>query len=37
MIPRAIAPIASPWSGMADEDVPAEAVEAFDASLLPPG
>ncbi|GAA5842493.1 hypothetical protein JCM3766R1_002605 [Sporobolomyces carnicolor] len=35
VMPRA--PIASPWSGMADQDVPTEAVEAFDASLLPPG
>lgn len=31
------APIASPWSGMADEDAPVAEVEAFDASLLPPG
>ncbi|GAA6017081.1 hypothetical protein JCM10207_001479 [Rhodosporidiobolus poonsookiae] len=35
VMPRA--PISSPWSGMADEDAPAEDVEAFDASLLPPG
>ncbi|BGP41736.1 acetolactate synthase, regulatory subunit [Rhodotorula kratochvilovae] len=35
VMPRA--PITSPWSGMADEDVVAEEVEAFDASLLPPG
>ncbi|GAA5921045.1 hypothetical protein JCM21900_003406 [Sporobolomyces salmonicolor] len=35
VMPRA--PIASPWSGMADEEVPAGEAEAFDASLLPPG
>ncbi|GAA6002564.1 acetolactate synthase regulatory subunit [Rhodotorula paludigena] len=35
VMPRA--PIASPWSGMADEDAAADEVEAFDASLLPPG
>ncbi|BGP18023.1 hypothetical protein JCM10213_008442 [Rhodosporidiobolus nylandii] len=34
VMPRA--PISSPWSGMADEGA-AEEVEAFDASLLPPG
>ncbi|GAA5914954.1 hypothetical protein JCM6882_001942 [Rhodosporidiobolus microsporus] len=35
VMPRA--PISSPWSGMADTEVPSEDVEAFDASLLPPG
>ncbi|BGP09708.1 acetolactate synthase, regulatory subunit [Rhodotorula toruloides] len=35
VMPRA--PIASPWSGMADEDTTGDQVEAFDASLLPPG
>ncbi|ORY77237.1 small subunit of acetolactate synthase-domain-containing protein [Leucosporidium creatinivorum] len=35
VMPRA--PITSPWSGMADEDVAADEVEAMDSSLLPPG
>ncbi|KAM0790051.1 hypothetical protein ACM66B_005379 [Microbotryomycetes sp. NB124-2] len=35
VMPRA--PISSPWSGMADEDAPAEEQEAMDSSLLPPG
>lgn len=35
VMPRA--PISSPWQGLADEDAPAEEVEAMDSSLLPPG
>ncbi|POY70033.1 hypothetical protein BMF94_6970 [Rhodotorula taiwanensis] len=35
VMPRA--PIHSTWSGLADEEVVTEDVEAFDASLLPPG
>ncbi|GAA5869861.1 hypothetical protein JCM8547_008092 [Rhodosporidiobolus lusitaniae] len=35
VMPRA--PISSPWSGMADTEEVSEDVEAFDASLLPPG
>lgn len=37
MLALRAAPIASPWSGMADEDTTGDQVEAFDASLLPPG
>ncbi|GEM10131.1 acetolactate synthase small subunit [Rhodotorula toruloides] len=35
VMPRA--PIASPWSGMADEDTTGEQLDVLDASLLPPG